>query len=115
VLGTRYSDRIGILVRDVIEQSIDKPFVRISDKYLAAMNGLKEWMFDNVYLRYPVLYPDVTKAEMLVQDLFVYFLKPGALPLGYEGVQGAVDYVAGMTDRFAVETYQKLHIPMAWE
>ena len=115
VLGTRYSDRIGILVRDVIEQSVDQPFVRISDKYLTAMNGLKEWMFDNVYLRYPVLYPDVTKAEKLVQDLFVHFLGAGTLPEGYDGVQGAVDYVAGMTDRFAIETYQRLHIPLAWE
>lgn len=115
VLGTRYSERIGILVRDVIEQSVDKPFVKISDHYLRAMNGLKEWMFDNVYLRYPVLYPDVTKAERLVQDLFVYFVEPNTLPEGYEGLQGAVDYVAGMTDRFAIETYQKLHVPLAWE
>jgi dGTPase len=115
VLGTRYSDRIGILVRDVIGQSYEQPFVRISDKHLTAMNGLKERMFENVYLRYPVLYPDVTKAERLVQDLFVHFLGSEALPGGYDGVQGAVDYVAGMTDRFAIETYQRLHIPLAWE
>lgn len=115
LLGTRYSDRIGILVRDVIEQSSEKPFVKISDHYLKAMNGLKEWMFDNVYLRYPELYPDVTKAERLVQDLFVHFLQMETLPPGYEGVQGAVDYVAGMTDRFAVETYQRLRVPVAWQ
>jgi dGTPase len=115
LLGTRYSDRIGILVRDVIDQSSEKPFVKISDHYLKAMNGLKEWMFDNVYLRYPELYPDVTKAERLVQDLFVHFLQMETLPPGYEGVQGAVDYVAGMTDRFAVETYQRLRVPVAWQ
>ena len=53
--------------------------------------------------------------ERLVQDLFVHFIQMETLPPGYEGVQGAVDYVAGMTDRFAIETYQRLHVPVAWQ
>ena len=115
ILGTTYSQRVGILVRDVIEQSVGQPFVRVSQPFLDKMNLLKEWMFDNVYLRYPVVFPDVEKAANLVKELFVHFLEEGNLPEGYVGLQGAVDYVAGMTDRFAIETYETLKLPAAWE
>ncbi len=115
ILGTTYSQRIGILVRDVIEQSVSQPFVRVSQPFLDKMNLLKEWMFENVYLRYPVVFPDVEKAANLVKELFVHFLEDDTLPEGYTGLQGAVDYVAGMTDRFAIETYETLKLPAAWE
>lgn len=115
ILGTTYSQRIGILVQDVITQSVDQPFVRVSQPFLDKMNMLKEWMFDNVYLRYPIIFPDVEKAENLLKELFVHFLADGTLPEGYVGLQGAVDYVAGMTDRFAIETYEHLKLPAAWE
>jgi dGTPase len=115
LLGTTYSERIGVLVRDAIEQSFEKPFVRISNHYLEAMNGLKEWMFENVYLRYPIVYPDIEKAEKLVKELFHHFTMDGSLPEGYSGLQGAVDYVAGMTDRFAIETYERIKLPSAWD
>jgi dGTPase len=115
ILGTTYSQRIGILVEDVIKQSFDKPYVGVSPHFLDKMNVLKEWMFENVYLRYPVVFPDVDKAANLVKELFVHFCNPGTLPPGYSGLQGAVDYVAGMTDRFAIETYETLKLPAAWE
>lgn len=115
ILGITYSQRIGILVRDVIDQSVGKPYVRVSPHFLERMNALKEWMFENVYLRYPVVFPDVEKAANLVKELFVHFLGDDTLPVGYNGLQGAVDYVAGMTDRFAIETYETLKLPAAWE
>ena len=115
VLGTTYSSRIGILVRDVIEQSMDQPYIRISKPLVMKMDQLKEWMFENVYLRYPIVFPDVNKAKSLVKDLFVHFTQPGNLPEGYNGLRGAVDYVAGMTDRFAIETYETIKLPSAWE
>ncbi|MBS1725426.1 MAG: HD domain-containing protein [Armatimonadetes bacterium] len=114
-LGTTYSSRIGILVEDVITQSLDQPYVRVSRPLVAKMNGLKEWMFENVYLRYPVVFPDVEKAVNLVKELFDHFVREGELPEGYVGLRGAVDYIAGMTDRFAIETYEALKLPAAWE
>ena len=115
ILGTTYSQRIGLLVQDVITQSVDQPFVRVSQPFLDKMNLLKEWMFENVYLRYPIIFPDVEKAENLLKELFVHFLNDDTLPVGYSGLQGAIDYVAGMTDRFAIETYETLKLPAAWE
>jgi dGTPase len=110
-IGGSHGKRIGAMVQDVIVNSLDQPAIRLSAPMLSKMNSLKEWLFENVYLLYPVLYPDTVKAQNLVKSLFVHYCEPGNLPAGYEGVQGAIDYVAGMTDRFAIETYARLNLP----
>lgn len=114
LLGETQGKRIGAMVMDVIENSLDQPAIRLSPGMLSLLNELKEWLFENVYLKYPVLYPDILKARQLVIELFQHYVKPGNLPEGFEGVQGAVDYVAGMTDRFAIETYARLKLPKAF-
>ena len=114
-LGRSHSIRIGTMVQDVIEQSYDKPSIRISQPLLACMNDLKEWLFENVYLLYPVMYPDISKAQNLIKELFRHFAEEGNLADGYVGIQGAVDYVAGMTDRFAIDTYVQIKMPSAWK
>ena len=113
-MGGTHGERVGMMVVDVVENSLDRPAIRMSKGLLACTNELKEWMFENVYLRYPVLYPDVVKAEAMVRDLFDHFAAEGNLPEGYEGFQGAIDYVAGMTDRFAIETFTRLRVPSTW-
>lgn len=113
-LGSSHSRRIGFMVEDAIRHSLDKPAIVISDDLLSRMNHLKEWLFENVYLLYPQVYPDVLKAKALVRDLFFHFLEPGVLPEGYAGVHGAIDYVSGMTDRFAVDTYARIKMPNNW-
>jgi dGTPase len=110
-LGSNSSQRVGRMVIDVIDHSIDQPAIRMSSQLQASMNGLKEWMFENVYLHYPTVFPDIPKAQEIVSDLFEHFVKVGNLPPGYEGVQGAVDYVAGMTDRFAITAFTELRVP----
>ncbi|RYG19533.1 deoxyguanosinetriphosphate triphosphohydrolase [bacterium] len=113
-MGGTHSERVGMMVIDIVQASLDQPQIRMSPDLLSCTNELKEWMFENVYLRYPVLFPDVLKAEAMVRDLFAHFAKPGNLPEGYEGLQGAIDYVAGMTDRFAIETFTRLRVPSTW-
>jgi dGTPase len=113
-LGNSHGKRIGAMVEDAIVSSLDSPSIRLSPPMLARLNGLKEWLFDNVYLRYPVLYPDIPKAKNLVRELFLHYLEPGHLPEGFLGPQGALDYVAGMTDRFAMATYARLKLPEAF-
>jgi dGTPase len=87
----------------------------MSKPMLALMNDLKEWLYENVYLEYPRRYPDIGKAQHIVKSLFRHYLEPTNLPGGYEGAQGALDYVAGMTDRFAIEKYRELHIPSSFD
>jgi dGTPase len=110
-LGDRPSQRIGTMVSDVIMHSLDRPEIRLSDKLLSCMNELKEWMYDNVYLHYPRLYPDTLKAQGVVRELALHFAVPENLPDAFEGLQGTIDYVSGMTDRFAIDTYSRLRIP----
>lgn len=110
-IGASHGQRIGAMVEDVIAHSLDAPALRMSPTMLRSMNDLKNWLFENVYLQYPVRYPDVRKAQAMVRELFLHFCEPGALPEGFSGAQGAVDYVAGMTDRFAIETFARLRIP----
>jgi dGTPase len=114
-IGASHGRRIGAMVEDVIENSVGQPAIRLSDTMLDLMNRLKEWLYENVYLEYPRRYPDIEKAKHIVTSLFDHFLLPGNLPAGYEGAQGAIDYVAGMTDRFAIDLYRELHIPTAFD
>ncbi|MBS1718662.1 MAG: deoxyguanosinetriphosphate triphosphohydrolase [Armatimonadetes bacterium] len=114
-LGERHSQRITAMVMDVIESSLDKPAIMMSPAMMESLNALKEWLFDEVYMLYPKLFSDVLKAEELVKELFYYYAtEEGALPERFSGVQGAVDYVSGMTDRFAIDTFRKLRIPLAF-
>ena len=113
-MGGSHGERVGMMVVDVVENSLDRPHIRMSPSLLGCTNELKDWMFENVYLRYPILFPDVPKAEAMVRELFAHFAQSGNLPDGYEGLQGAIDYVAGMTDRFAIETFTRLRLPSVW-
>ena len=114
-LGSSHGKRVSAMVFDVIENSLDQPAIRISDQMAADMNQLKEWLYENVYLLAPHPADEVAKARRLVRELLLHFLKPGNLPEGFEGVQGAVDYVAGMTDRYAISTYIRLFVPTEFD
>ncbi len=115
MLGTTHSGRISTMVQDLIICSQDSQSINLSGSLLDCMNDLKEWLFDNVYLLYPQRYPDVRKAQNLVKELFQHFSDETQLPERYTGIQGAVDYIAGMTDRYAIETYAKIKLPNAWK
>lgn len=114
-VGTTHGRRIGAMVGDVIDNSLDRPAIRLSPRMLSLVNALKEWLFENVYLEYPRRFPDIPKAKAVVRELFEHYLEPGNLPAGYSGPQGAVDYVAGMTDRFAISAYLELKMPTGFD
>lgn len=114
-IGANHSKRIGAMVEDAIANSRDQPAVRLSDPMLSSMNRLKEWLYENVYLLYPKKFPDTVKAQAMLKELFFYFCEPGNLPDGFSGIQGAIDYVSGMTDRFAIAAYRQLRIPSGFE
>lgn len=113
-LGATSGRRIGAMVENVIVNSLDRPAVAFSPEMLGYLNDLKEWLFENVYLRYPEIYPDTIKAQRLIKELFRHYATEGALPEGFSGVRGAIDYVAGMTDRFAIATYARLRLPASF-
>jgi len=85
------------------------------------MTGLRQYMFDKVYIKSEAKVEEV-KAIDMVKYLYEYFLKnPDKLPVTYlelmerfETEQVICDYIANMTDRYAVAAFEKLFIPKSW-
>ena len=121
VLGFTHKARIDALVRDAIEASQGQAEIRQSPEVREAMLALKDFMFDSVYTN-PLAKGEEGKDQDMVRMLFEYYQKdPDQLPDDFqairaeEGVDRAVcDYIAGMTDPFAVERFKELFIPMGW-
>lgn len=121
VLGYTHGERIETLTRDIIENSQEGTEIRQSEPVAKAMAELKAFMFQSVYFN-PQAKGQEGKAEDMVCTLFDYYMKnTDKLPSEYqdilvrEGAQRAViDYIAGMTDTYAVEKFSELFIPMRW-
>jgi dGTPase len=119
VLGRTHSARIDRLVTDLVERTGEGPDMRMSDDVFRALDTLRDFLFERVYLR------DEARAEQdkaigLVRTLFTYFLEhPDEVPEEYHRAPGdlptrVADYIAGMTDRFGLRTYERLFLPQGW-
>ena len=86
------------------------------------MQALREFMFERVY-RNPKAKGEEAKARRILQQLYEFYVKnPDKLPpdfrpqLDFDGMERTVcDYIAGMTDKYAMYKYDELFIPMAWQ
>ena len=120
-LGVSHSQRLNTLITDIIETSRGKGDILQSPGKKEAMALLREFMFRSVYLN-PIAKGEEGKAQEMIRQLFAYYLcHLDELPEEFrdirevEGKERAVcDYIAGMTDAYAVERYQELFIPKAW-
>lgn len=120
-LGRNSSERINTMVTSVIEASRDCPEIRMTPDIQEATDELRRFLFDKVYLN-PAAKAEESKAKALLIQLYGYYLAhPGRLPELYrrgvdsEGVgRCAADFVAGMTDRYAIETFKELFVPEVW-
>lgn len=120
-LGRTRAERLDTMVYDVIWSSYGKREIRMSDEVLEATNALREWMFGNVYLSGPAKTED-QKAQNMLWELLQHFEQhPELMPAEHqriaeaEGPKRAVaDYIAGMTDGYALDTYETVFIPTAW-
>lgn len=121
VLGFTHSERIDTLTTDVILESVGAGVLRQSDACREAMSNLRLFMFEEVY-RNPVAKGEESKAQNMLHRLFEYYAgDPDRLPPEFqdirerEGVERAVcDYIAGMTDKYAVEKFSAAFIPISW-
>jgi dGTPase len=120
VLGHNHGARIKTMVDDMIATSRYGQDIRMSQPVWDAMMELRDFLFDNVY------FSDRAKAEepkayRVVQSLFSHYidhpeeLPPDACPSDESQLVWCVlDYVAGMTDRFAIREFERLFIPKKW-
>lgn len=140
VLGHSLSERLNTLIHDIVSNSAGQPDIIMSDPIYRAMTGLRTYMFESVYTN-PVAKGQEKKAEALVKELFAYYCAhPENLPpeFIYEIENGdgkcyneihlysdrelerlrteraVCDYIAGMTDRYAVMKFNEMAIPLAW-
>ena len=119
VLGDNYSKRINTVVRDIILTSDED--IRMSPDVEHAMTTFREFLFERVY-RNPVAKAEERKVEGMLRALYDYYLSNvSELPADYrqvaeaEGQARAVcDYIAGMTDQYAVSRFCDLYIPAGW-
>lgn len=122
VLGHSHRDRINTLVCDAIRTSREFGKVCLSPDVDRALKELRSFMFTNVY-RNPVAKGEESKAKDMLKRLFEYYIAhPEALPedfqpqLSFDGMERTVcDYIAGMTDNYAVEKFREIFIPMGWQ
>jgi dGTPase len=119
VLGATHTERINTLVTDLVETSAGATEMRLSPPVFQALDQLRDFLFAEVYLR-TAADDEHDRAIRLLRELFAYFLEhPDELPPEYHRVPGdtptrVADFVAGMTDRYAVRTYERLFLPQGW-
>lgn len=121
VLGNTHSQRINSLVTDLIRISREAGYICLSAPVDKALKDLRSFMFERVY-RNPIAKGEESKAKAMLGRLFEYYIShPEALPadfqpqLSFDGMERTVcDYIAGMTDNYAVDKYKEIFIPTGW-
>ena len=120
-LGESHSQRINTLVYDLIATSSEAGDIVLSPEVDKGLLDLRSFLFENVYHN-PVAKSQEAKAKDMLRRLYeYYYTHPEALPvdfqpqMSFDGMERTVcDYIAGMTDNYAVDKYTELFIPAGW-
>lgn len=122
VLGTRHSRRINTMIKATIECGVSDG-IRMKPEVAEAMYGLRKFMFDNVYLNVGSgAKAEEGKARYIIEGLYKRFVKDITLIPEEARISSgtddehiiAKDYIAGMSDPFAVNKYEELFVPAFW-
>ena len=121
ILGDTHSNRLNTLVNDMVEVSSEAGDICLSPHIADALQQLRGFLFERVY-RNPVAKGEETKAKDMLRRLYEYYIThPDAIPadfqpqLSFDGMERTVcDYIAGMTDNYAVDKFTQLFIPFGW-
>ena len=123
VLGGSTRERLNTLIHDIIHSSEGKPDILMSPHVEAAMRDLRSFMFEHLY-RDSVAKREESKADNLLTGLFEYYMKhEELLPEEYiemmetehQALDRTVcDYIAGMTDQYAIAKFQEFYVPKSW-
>ena len=122
ILGHSHSERIDTLVEELITQTGISNTLRMRPKVAEAMDALRTFMFEKVY-RNPVAKGEESKARDILKSLYEHYMRhPEQLPenfrpqLDFDGIERVVcDYIACMTDKYAVYQYEQIFIPSGWQ
>ncbi len=120
VLGQYPSHRIDALAHDMVSSSLDSDTIQMSEEVSALMNELRDFLFDQVYIG-SIAKTEEDKAVRVLQSLAEYYMaNPEQMPDEFRPRNGedlatkVCDYVAGMTDRYALTKYGEYFLPRSW-
>ena len=121
ILGNTHSQRINTLVCDAVETSREAGEILLSPQVDKALADLRAFMFERVY-RNPVAKGEEVKAKDMLRRMYEYYYNhPEAIPadvqpqLSFDGMERTIcDYIAGMTDNYAVDKFNELFVPAGW-
>jgi dGTPase len=118
-LGLRHSVRIHTMVRDIIDNSIEKDVIAMSEPLQKATAELKKFLYNDVYKR-PEIDTAVQKSKNLLRQMSEWFMSnpdellkdlPGRVPEDQSFNRTLVDYLASMTDDYAIRRFQEIFVP----
>ncbi len=122
-LGKTCSARIDTLMANLIQNAVDapEPVIVFSDEIDRILISLRAWLGEHVY-RVRSVEEEFEKASRMLRDLFDYFMENEASLVEYGGRlredesldRAVVDFIAGMTDRFATKLYHEIFLPRPW-
>ena len=123
ILGHSVRERLNTMIHDIILNSLDKPEIKMSPGMEEAMQGLRRWMFENVY-KNDIPKAEEGKAQQMIASLYDYYLKHvEKLPEEYlylmeergeKKSRVVCDYIAGMSDIYAIDQFEELFVPKRW-
>lgn len=123
ILGNSSRKRLDTLIHDIVSNSEGKDDICMSSEVEKAMFEMRKYMFVSVYTN-PVAKGEEQKAESMIKYLFEYYIKHLELlpeefltminDRGESETRVVCDYIAGMTDRYAVAKFKDLNIPRSW-
>ncbi|NLZ51994.1 MAG: deoxyguanosinetriphosphate triphosphohydrolase [Thermoanaerobacteraceae bacterium] len=120
-LGRKHSQRIDTMIKDVITTSFGQPIIKMSDEVYDATRKLREFLFENIYVGSAAKTQE-NKAKEMLRLLFEYYTNnPDAMPPEFVEIskeqdvkRAVVDYIAGMTDVFALKKFKDIYMPSSW-
>lgn len=117
VLGKTHRERINTMIQNLIYNSMNSPELKFDEKVLDAIEELRNFLYISLYTN-PQVKSENEKVELLILRLFEYFYKnPHKIPYPFnkeDKIVGIIDYIAGMTDRYAIELFEEIYIPKPW-
>lgn len=125
VLGQGHGDRISTMIMDIVEYSRGVADIRMSHEVQQATDALRAFMFENIYCSKTVK-RETNQAKFLLETLYNYYLKDiqrlpkehlalyEAHDSGADAHRIVTDYIAGMTDRYAISVFEEYFMPRGW-
>jgi len=121
ILGKKHGERIDTMIKDVIKTSFGLNEIKMSEEIYDATRKLRDFLFDRVYIGSSAKTQE-GKAKLMLKLLFEYYVQhPDLMPAEFIEIakeqnikRAVVDYIAGMTDGFALDRFRQVYMPSSW-